>query len=1674
MANQVIKDTFLNIYKDDYRDSDNYYQILFNNGRSLQQRELNQLQTILGKDIGSMGQFIFKPGAAAVGGGTSIISDAYFAKLNPSNPFPATPTSIEGEIFEESVSGILIKIIKIAVAVDSDPNTIYFTYVDSNGEDTGGTESVSLTPGRTLTGQTSGSVLKIQTTNTSVNPAFGKGSLFSLNSGRFYIDGHFVYSPNQTLILSKYTNTPTTTVGFKVTEDIVTVSDDENLYDNSGATLNISAPGADRYRVRLTLIEESDVAANDYFIKLAEITDGKISISQDGADNSALSSMGDYVAIRIHEESGNYTVQNFTVDFRTSDDDNSKFVLTIGEGKAYIEGHRFHVRSPIKTLENKPRSTKVVQNAGSTAAYGNYVVVDTLKGAPDLSTFEKVNLSTSTSDASGSVVGTARVRSIEQFGSNYKVYLFEVKMNSGSNFSSVRSVGDGDGTSSTFFAKIKVGSDNVARLFDLQNNNLFFPLPRSRAKSISDVLLTKQIIITGYSSDGSGEVTIPVTSGHLFDDASSWIVTRNDTGAVVSPTISISVDGLTADLSGLPNSTAITVLSYQQKSIGVVAQKTLKTRTQTISGITASTRIKPLDRADVYQLTSVVDATTSDDVTGRYQIDTGQRDNFYDVGSIELKTGRGAPSGNITVTYTYFDHGAGDFFAVNSYNGQVGYEDIPSHRQTNGEVIELRDVLDFRPRRSNNGTAFTGTGSQVFALPRNSDLINFDATYYLGIRGRVFLHRDSYAGILYGEPDFNPKFPDLGPGTMEIANVEFYPYMLNDEDLKLRYIDNKRFTMRDIGELEDRINELEELTSLTMLELQTQNLDVFDSSGLNRFKAGITADNFIDHSQSAVNDAQYRAALDPVRNELRPTFQTNAIELVFDSAESTNVRLAGDYVVLDYTDTVWQQQVGASRSVSVNEHPHPKMIGSISLSPSTDNWVDTERLPKKIVKGDDKISVKEGTLFGNHNLNWSGYEKMDLENYKQGDVLSSSVLSSNKSTAVTTPAAVGKDGVSTTTTTTSTRNYTLSKKSVVKESLGDFVRAKSAIPYMRSRFISFKATGLRPNTRHFIYFDDKDMSNWVNASSGTASFATMASLPRTSPYLMAGNIYKNETQFPTKLGGPTTTITTDSNGAISGYMLIPNTDAINFETGRKVFLVTDVQSPDVEVATSYSQFYYVADGILKQVQEEVLSTRVYQIVGATSIDSSTVTKRIPAIAPPPYVAPAVSTNYTAAAPAAVERDFTCFTPETLITMANGKKKMIKDIVSGEIVKGETRDNKVVGVETPTVGNRKIYGFSGIEPFVSEEHPLMTTNGWGAFNPQTLLDNEPEVYKVIIEEQGEVITLEEGMTVITESGNVKVENIVIEERDPSYVIYNLLLDGDHTYYANEILAHNKVGTCGHASDGNCGNTGGGSCFVAGSKVRMADGSIKLIEDVQIGEELLGMDNNINKVIEFDHPLLGDRNLYSFNGGVPFVTSEHPFMTKDGWKSINVEATLEEQPNLKKSMVGNLTVGDEILKQDGSYFKIVSIEEHTASNETQLYNFHLSGNNTYIVNDYLVHNKGGGKVICTALHSLGLLPDDIYELDARFGLKVNLEDPELGDGYRLWATPIAEYIKGNSMGSKIALAVVAPIARAWAEEMAHIMKPEEYKSNVIGKAIMAIGHPVCRAIGKIAYRLGHKYS
>ena len=202
-------------------------------------------------------------------------------------------------------------------------------------------------------------------------------------------------------------------------------------------------------------------------------------------------------------------------------------------------------------------------------------------------------------------------------------------------------------------------------------------------------------------------------------------------------------------------------------------------------------------------------------ITDRYVLDTGQRDNFYDIGRIVRKGNAVAPTGRLTVVYNYFEHGAGDFFTVDSYSG-VDYKEIPTYtatrvdpevREPSGE-FDLRNSIDFRPRvadatmtsaTSGQGIAtkkvtsmsfnfdsrsFTGTGGHNVLIPKDNSNIAYDFEFFLGRIDVLFLTQKGEFKISSGTPAEAPELPKTIENAMKIAEFTFPAYMLDIDDAR--------------------------------------------------------------------------------------------------------------------------------------------------------------------------------------------------------------------------------------------------------------------------------------------------------------------------------------------------------------------------------------------------------------------------------------------------------------------------------------------------------------------------------------------------------------------------------------------------------------------------------------------------------------------------------------------------------------------------------------------------------------------------------------------------------------------------------------------------------------------------------------------------------------------------
>ena len=1152
MATVYTDTLFETKYKDDFNDSDGYYRILFNSGRSLQARELTQAQTIIQKQIERFGNNIFKEGAAVKPGGLSIDNSYEFVKLDITS---SSTTANVGTILTGATSGIKAEILQRVDAIAGDPVTVYVRYVDTSAA------SITTSTPRFLAGESLGSGRIVQITNTDVNPAVGKGTRALTGDSIYFTQGFFVYTESQSAIISKYTDDPTTNVGFKIIQEVQSVDDNLQLYDNQGSSINTTAPGADRYCIKLRLTSDDQLTSDENFIHINTVKEGAIFSAVVAQQDMAYAIPRDMVATRIKENSGDYIVKPFRITFE-DDSAATHLIMRASDGIVVVNGYRAARFTPTDFRVPKPTSDIEVEGEFMPVDYGNFVDVAStgVKGGPDIKTFAVQNLRSSINHG-GSTIGTARVRAVHENGAKLRYHLFDIKMNTGQSFRNAKSIGT---SVTSYFNPIQTTVNNIV-LEDPTNNTLVYDTLRQRPRVIDPQQIEVQILRSG-TTDGAGNFTVSIPTAYALTNKSDWLIFTSS-GLVDNSTLGgLNTGSNTTTITGLAISTAVKVYVYGVTSTPIVRAKTLtQNATVTTSVQTdAQTGQKFLDlqTPDIKSVSRVtlVDSDGAD-VAYKFKLDDGQRDNFYGLGRMVLSGGQSAPAGNVYVKFDHFNHGAGNFFAVNSYTGVVDYDDIPSFTRSNGEIINLRDAYDFRPVMNSSGNF---TEANISYLPTPTDVIQSDNTYYLSRAHKLLINTDGELDIIRGADAFNPQFPQAPESTLPLYNFTFYPNTLNENDMSVQKIDHRRYTMDDINQLEKRISNLEEATSLNMLELATNSFEVLDSAGLNRTKSGFFVDNFTTHVLSDVTNLDYFASIDPSVGILRPTFTEDNIRLMFDSANSTGVVRRGDNIYIDYTESTYITQEYATKAVKINPFSNSIFTGNLRISPASDEWKDKKIGARNVIDGGERLSTNQAANWNNWEWNWGG---KDLEDLKIGDETNTISKTSGR-------------------TTTKTVNKVISE-SVVEEIIGTRVLQVALLPFIRSRIISIRAQGMRPNANVFLFMDGKNMSDYVRESAFQRYSST------TKDY---GNTLSNKTSHKDGSG----TLTTDITGSVDISFMIPNNSSFRFRSGTHEIKVMDVGANQERLAGTIARGVYTAQGTLDTIHQDIKSTRILEVEGSKS------------------------------------------------------------------------------------------------------------------------------------------------------------------------------------------------------------------------------------------------------------------------------------------------------------------------------------------------------------------------------------------------------------------------------------------------------------------------------------------
>ena len=734
--------------------------------------------------------------------------------------------------------------------------------------------------------------------------------------------------------------------------------------------------------------------------------------------------------------------------------------------------------------------------------------------------------------------------------------------------------------------------------------------------------------VTTLSS--SGTATLTAGTNEVFtaftenDYTVSIMTVGSGSTGVVGDIISLST-GSDFTLGGSPTGKTLAInlgSGYNGHKIKVIATISAsvvgaKTKTATTDQtVTIDTSALATDdyisigKADVYQINSIYMAadfstaadTDDTDITRRFELDTGQRDNFYDISRLTLKAGEVDPTGRLLINFDYFEHGAGNFFSVDSYSG-FDYKNIPAYiSDVTGDQFPLRDCLDFRPRVDNASTinagsvdrSFDGTGASAIEFTKiNSDVTN-DLEYYLAKRARVYLTSKGLFKVISGASAVDPGFGEQLKDGIHLYDVFLPAYTFDTTTIEIKAIDNRRYTMRDIGGLHKRIENMEYYTQLSLLEANAQGLQIQDGDGFDRFKNGFFVDNFTGHGIGDVADNDYSISMDMAAGELRPAHHmdnSNLIEsdsalanssAMTDAIRTTNgYQKTGDLITLPYTETAEIEQQYASTTVNLNPYDTISFIGQLVIAPDQDEWMETETLPEMTIDipgvfdslttgaSGNTQAINLGTVWNEWNNNWASVDIAGTETNEQftqrragwplirrvdRQTVQSQEVNNRTRTGIRTQLVPG-----------GLRNTSMGNR-VVQVAFATFIRAKD---------ISFTASGLKPSTRIYPFFDGVDVSTYVTPTGSSAGAA----------------------------------LTTDAAGAATGVFALPtSTVSTNprWRVGKRVFRLTS-SSTNVKtegLVTTSAETDYTAKGLIQTVQGSVISTRETQIQRVAANETS--------------------------------------------------------------------------------------------------------------------------------------------------------------------------------------------------------------------------------------------------------------------------------------------------------------------------------------------------------------------------------------------------------------------------------------------------------------------------------------
>ena len=500
-------------------------------------------------------------------------------------------------------------------------------------------------------------------------------------------------------------------------------------------------------------------------------------------------------------------------------------------------------------------------------------------------------------------------------------------------------------------------------------------------------------------------------------------------------------------------------------------------------------------------------------LTNNFVLDGGQKDEYYDYSRL-VRTTDLEPSKRLLVVYDHYVVPAtdtGDVFTILSYDSDRFLSDIPSIGKRG---VRASDTLDFRPRVVNNSSTTQSPfdfASRLFTTnynlkPGESSLVGFD--FYLPRIDKLYLDKFENLIVSKGVSAKDPKAsPSNDQSLMELATIILPPYLYNPDNVGIKLVDNRRYTMRDIGKLEDRIENLERTTSLSLLEVSTESLRVEDAEGNNRFKSGFFVDDFRDFSACdrdltfgdiSERTLRPRTFVNTLQQRLIPSSEIPSDELDLTSnfeLLDPNVKKTGNAVTLKYDSIDWLEQPLATQVENVNPFNVVEYVGNIKLGPESDFWIRTIYIPPSVTnRSRSSTNVINNTI--NNTVTIPRQETV-TEEVGAGLLVERTLLRTDVNTSISVSSSV---------------STSRSSRTRVDVRSRDVIISSGDEQYIRSRNVSFFARTLKPLTKHYQFLDNHSNVDVIPKLLEIANSDTLENYGSTNGTFQKGEtikIYKN-------------------------------------------------------------------------------------------------------------------------------------------------------------------------------------------------------------------------------------------------------------------------------------------------------------------------------------------------------------------------------------------------------------------------------------------------------------------------------------------------------------------------------------------------------------------------------------